>query len=494
MIGSVVTKISDFKAQYKEIANKCFKWSAILKDTKLENFLEILKDDLHLFVEFPYVDKLFRDSYYNYFSSSHKPVQRNALRVSFFAGKLTKEEFYNSDTHSKIQRYYIGYCILRPLNGNMLGRSFISPKALKNHNFVCCLSMQKTSILGVPFEINGFPHSTQDGRMISCAETSIWSITEYFGSKYPEYALVLPHKIHNILKETYHQRHLPSNGLTAIQISAALQQLGYAPRMYSVAHGRNNEREIFSIISDYIESGIPLVLAVQGEKFGGHAMLLIGHSNIDNKITKATLKEQFTDAGDFRDKYVAIDDNRPVYQLLDLYKPMASYEDSKFHEAKIISAIVPLYTKMYLEAPTAKKLFETIFLDKTLGYKGDNSNKWIVRRLLTSSKSFKKWISISNSLSDNQRKMLLETALPKFIWIAEYMTHENFKAELSNIMIILDATGMNSRESLVFARYPDRYLFVDNTNGRQKEVIEISRPMPLYKNNLKGEWNQWKSN
>ena len=173
---------------------------------------------------------------------------------------------------------------------------------------------------------------------------------------------------------------------------------------------------------------------------------------------------------------------------------MASYEDSNFHEAKIISAIVPMYTKMYLEAPIAKKLFETIFLDKTLGYKGNNSNKWIVRRLLTSNKSFKKWISISISLSDNLRKILLETELPKFIWIAEYMTQNDFESELSSAMIILDATGMNNREAMVFARYPDRYLLVDNTNGSQKEVIEISKPIPLYKNNLKGEWNQWKSN
>jgi len=79
---------------------------------------------------------------------------------------------------------------------------------------------------------------------------------------------VLPNKIHSVLPKT-----LPSNGLTPIQISAALQQLGYAPRMYSVTADRKNQQNIFSIISDYVESGIPIVLAITREKFGGHALL-----------------------------------------------------------------------------------------------------------------------------------------------------------------------------------------------------------------------------
>lgn len=493
MIGTYIAKKLDFTNTYKEVVKICFGWENVEKDFKLENFLHTLKEDLYVFLEFPYVDKLFRDSYYNYFASSHKEVRRNSIRISFFSTPITKNDFFDNKSFEKIQSSYCGYLILRPLNGNLMGRSFISPEALQNHKFICCLTSQRSSIFGLPLEVYAFPHSTQDARMMTCAETSIWSINEYFGNKYSEYALVLPHKIHAILKNTYSQRPLPSSGLTAIQISSALQQLGYAPKMYSVARNRSNENDIFSVISDYVESGIPIVLAVQGEKFGGHAMLLIGHANT-NKSKLENLKDTFTDAGLLRTEYVSIDDNRPPYQLLSLNKPMASYKNTTYREAKIISAIVPLYSKMYLEAPVAKKFFNTIFLDEAIGYQNAKKSKWIVRRLLTSSRSFKKWVLETLDFPDKQKRLLQEIELPKFIWIAEYMTIEDYKNDLASVMILLDATGLNNRDSLIFARYPDKYIVVDNRTGKQNIVRATFGSVPLYRNNLKGEWNQWKSN
>jgi hypothetical protein len=494
MIESIAAPLSLIKKQYLNIIKECYNWGTINKDSKLEIFLDMLKENLTVFIEFPYVDKLYRDSYYHFFSASLQPKSRNCIRISFFSAEISKENFFDINCHDKIKDNCLGYLVIRPLNGKLLGRSFISPIALKKQDFLCCLSHQTISVMGIPLEVHGFPHSTQDGLMITCAETSIWAINEYFGSKYSEYSLVLPHEIHSVLKETYVQRPLPSNGLTAIQISTAMQQFGYSPRMYSINKNRSNEDEIFSITSDYIESGIPVIIAVQGGNFGGHALLLIGHSNIESDISKIILDEQFTDAGIFRKNYVSIDDNKSPFQLLNINNPLDSYNNDKYRNAKIVSVIVPMYQKMYLEAQSAKKLFETIFTDTTLGCKNYSETKWIVRRLLTSSRSYKKWVSKNVDISDNQRKILLELELPKFIWVAEYSSIQNYIEKKSDAMIILDATGMDNKSSLLFARYPDKYLVVDIQNSKQHSVSEESEPVPFYQNNLKGEWNQWKSN
>ncbi|MES0489576.1 MAG: hypothetical protein ABUK01_06280 [Leptospirales bacterium] len=149
---------------------------------------------------------------------------------------------------------------------------------------------------------------------------------------------------------------------------------------------------------------------------------------------------------------------------------------------------------MYLEAPTAKKLSETFFTDETLGLPGYEKEKWLVRRFLTSSRSFKRWVKNQSGITINFQKSILETELPKFIWIAEYSRSVDYRDEKSSAMLILDATGMDNQDALLFARYPDRYFVIDRTSGSLKLVKEYSDPMPLYKNNLKGEWNQWKSN
>ena len=48
---------------------------------------------------------------------------------------------------------------------------------------------------GLKTSVFGFPHASQDGETITCAETSILNVMEYFGLKYPEYSPILPSKI-----------------------------------------------------------------------------------------------------------------------------------------------------------------------------------------------------------------------------------------------------------------------------------------------------------
>ncbi|MES0489577.1 MAG: hypothetical protein ABUK01_06285 [Leptospirales bacterium] len=209
MVTSGITTVKYLLSNYKKHLSKWFSLPSISDDQKLENLLKELKDSTCLVIEFPYVDKLFRDSYYNYYSSAHKQTKRDTIRVSLFTTEISKDDLFDQEKQELVQFSYVGFFVLRPLNGNFLGRSIISPNVLQTYNFVCCLSHHKSTLFGIPLEVHGFPYSTQDTKMISCAETSIWAITEYFGTKYPEYGLVLPNKIHSLLKSTYYQRSLP---------------------------------------------------------------------------------------------------------------------------------------------------------------------------------------------------------------------------------------------------------------------------------------------
>lgn len=96
----------------------------------------------------------------------------------------------------------------------------------KNKKFpgmcICKASIPSTC-MGIKMRVSGFPHSSQDGEMMSCAETTVWSILEYFGNKYSEYRPVMPSDILAALKPFAYERQLPSGGLSFEQISSALK-------------------------------------------------------------------------------------------------------------------------------------------------------------------------------------------------------------------------------------------------------------------------------
>lgn len=89
------------------------------------------------------------------------------------------------------------------------------------------------------------------------------------------------------------------------------------------------------------------------------------------------------------------------------------------------------------------------------------------------------------------KEVILATSMPKFIWIMEISDKELFVDCMAAGMIIIDATGDASRNSLLlFAHAGIMYLRIQ---GVYKEVETGFADFPCYENNLKGEWSQWKT-
>ena len=69
----------------------------------------------------------------------------------------------------------------------------------------------------------------------------------------------------------------------------ALKEFGFGTRIYS-RQQYNNEFE--SLLSCYIESGIPIIIAMENRPHGsiGHALLAVGHEKVDDaKIDGLTI-------------------------------------------------------------------------------------------------------------------------------------------------------------------------------------------------------------
>ena len=243
-------------------------------ENTLYQFVDELRDDLFVLIEYPYVDRVYRDSYYTYFASKHNAYFRDCIRVAFFSDKITERHFREEKFRARLQETFLGFAIIRPTFPNVIGRSWLHRRALVEAQFEQCSYTTNVLINGVKLDVAGFPHSSQDAESISCAETTIWALMEYFGSRYPDYKPTLPSHILRVLSRYAKQRLLPSSGLTVDQISFALKEFGFGTYIYSADDAYGDDLE--NIIATYVESGIPIIAAIANHTVG-HAIVMIGH-------------------------------------------------------------------------------------------------------------------------------------------------------------------------------------------------------------------------
>ena len=233
------------------------------KVSRFNQFIHNLKEsDLVVCLENNYVDKVYRDSYYHYYASKASAITRDCIKMSFFLDperKIKEGPTLDYSLHNILKEEYKGFAILRPTIPNIIGRSAISPDIISGgDNFVSCKVNIKSSISGFKCETSAFPYSSQDGETMTCAETSIWAIMEYYGNKYPEYTPLLPSKIIDLMKLSSAERQLPSKGLTGLSMSYIVKCCGLGPRLYQQLYFD----DIKNILGCYVESGIPIMVSL----------------------------------------------------------------------------------------------------------------------------------------------------------------------------------------------------------------------------------------
>ncbi|KAA6301325.1 MAG: hypothetical protein EZS26_002522 [Candidatus Ordinivivax streblomastigis] len=439
-----------------------------------------LLDTIWLLAESNYVDKVYRDSYYHYFSSKLSNYERDCVKISLFEGEISISDFGIEDKHVELQQKYRGFITLRPTDPQIVGRSIVSPIALKSNNFCCCTTKVHTTSNGQKFTVKGFPHSSQDGETITCAETTLWAMMEYFSNKYSDYKPVLPSKIIEALNSLSAERQVPSRGLNIQQMAFALRQFGFGTRIYSRG---DYGSEFDSLLSCYIESGLPLIIAMDNfktKKTIGHALLCIGHEKMSNaqidSVGETNLSKgiKLYDYAKVERDYIFIDDNRQTYQKAKLNSPAAHYTP-EWHDCEITYFIVPLYTKIYLEAFEAKN-FALNFLQNSY-FPLANDTEFLLRFFLTSSRSYKDQIARNSTIQNGLKNEIIESQMPKFIWVAELSTKDLIKRKKANGLVILDATEADIyfNKPIIMAVYQDNMIKFDDSH---KELEKI--PLPLH--------------
>lgn len=474
--------------------------AANVYDNALQEHIKKLKPTAHFVIETLYVDRVYRDSYYNYFATKLGVYKKDCIRLSFFDGPLTPQDFKDPQAITTLQNRYWGFMVLRPTIPQIVGRSVIHPSAIQGNTFLCVTSQYPASVNSIKLTATGFPHSSQDAETITCAETTIWSMMEYFSCKYPEYKPALPSAIIKALRSRTNVRQIPSEGLQVDQMCYAMLEFGFATKLYS----KQNFKPVpfRRLFSTYVESGLPLLVTLDNNQDIGHALLVIGRAPTSaDQIRRlqiavepnqylnnllVTKNIQLFDNDDINRDFVFIDDNMPVYQLQNFDTPALHYPSPNWHTCEIDHFIVPMHPKMYLEAVEAKSYIKHLLLDGT--YNVPNGSDIFLRVYLTSSRSYKDYLAKETSFNVDFQDFILETPMPKFIWVGEISNKSDIIASKAHGLFILDATEPNleNYQALIVGGYIDKFCYPDHTTKKlQMNALPLGS-FKIYTNNLKG--------
>ena len=454
---------------------------AILFDIFSMLFTYIESHDIQAFTfmqEENYVDRVYRDSYYFYFSGKHFCYDRFCKRIFLFANIFNKPLL--DLTSAELEKDFVGSIVIRPISGRAIGRTLLNPKYFMGSEqcFIRKANYNMTAF-GKRVSVNAFPYSMQDGETTTCAEITILNLLDYFSRSYSEYHYLLPSDINRIARENGYERSLPTHGLKYEMISKAFCESGFYPRLYSSE--KMPKDKFRRILYYYVESGIPLSLGVTTGTQNKHSIIVIGHGkvNVENQRLKQNIYASYDkksnnivwicDAADIVDEFCMMDDTQMPYMLTECR--LHNQNQLRIGNYTIETMMVPLYKKMYLEASDASEIFKVIIASQEYGLNnsdieyienemplGTKNNPLAVRIFMTSSRSLRKCRDEQFANGNEEvRSWYSTTVFPKFVWVCELSTVDMYSKKVIG-EIILDATSSADAyaDSLIIAHYPKR--------------------------------------
>lgn len=460
-------------------------------------------------IEEYYVDRVYRDSYYTYYSCKHFEYSRHCKRLFIFAGDiLTDEKNEITDIPTqKLQNAFVGCVVVRPLEAGKIGRSLLNPYYFTEigGTFVRNATYDVT-MFGKRLYVDAFPYSMQDGETTSCAEITVINLLDYFSKKYAEYRYFLPSEIIDIAVRNGYERRLPTKGLDYLLISKIFMEAGFYPVLYNTEK-LEDPSKFKRILHYYIESGIPTAVGLEINKNTKHSIICIGHGEIDmNRFGKKQYAISVShnenrhiwivDSADLITSYIVMDDNQKPYSKYD-WKEGDGERSDLLGQWKPEYLMVPLYKRMFLEAADAYDICTSVLADGEFGIQrhvqdiGTLEKPVIIRLFMASSRGLKKYrINSFSDVNHEIRERYINTPFPRFVWVCEAYLKEDYP-ECCIGEVIIDATSAPNVEmgSVILVHYPGMVLqqLSDKKENLQHPVfrkLELSEKFSGYKGNL----------
>lgn len=208
-------------------------------------------------LEVEYVDPDYRDEFVHYYAFTYRSLPTRCARLHFFRRRDGGD-------------HYLGFCVLRPIGEHPVCRTMIVPPD-ELERYVSCTVSTTVHPLGRELQVRGFPFMEQDAQYGSCAHASIWMVSLYHHLAHGAPRRLMSDITRGAAARTELLRTAPSQGLSKVQVGAALQHLGLDPIVYDTAV-LGARSSIAAAACRYLNSALPVILATPG-----HATVLVGY-------------------------------------------------------------------------------------------------------------------------------------------------------------------------------------------------------------------------
>lgn len=431
----------------------------------LYRYLEHLEAKV-IIVENGYIDGDYLDDYSSYYSRCFSNYSRQCKRLHFFSHVFEDKDFFqiitnqaNEEEKRKFRDKYLGFVVARPLPEAIIGRTILKTYEPEGgrRNYPCTKKYE-ANLFGTKLIIKSLPYQEQDKVLAACATVSLWSCfhktSELFGTPCPR-----PASITRVANQVVRPpRPFPSSGLSVEQICHSIRSLELEPEVINASESF----PLVSLLYGYLRMELPVILIVDIENTGLHAITITGYS-----INKERMIEQETPSpldsipmiGLRINEFYAHDDQIGPFSRL-WVKPSApnprrksrtypvtfegSWKNSQKGKNLTIYpefVIVPLYHKIRLTFMDVTKWlyrFTPILEMTTIDIK---NLEWDIH--LITNNCYKENIKNSSSYSEEKLKILLTQQNPRFFWRASLSLEGKEILEL-----LVDATDMNRSFSI----------------------------------------------
>jgi hypothetical protein len=418
-------------------------------------------------VEDEYVDGDYLADYQSYYATCFQPISRYCKRLHFFSSDFSETDFsdlvlrkVSSEKFKEFAESYLGFVVVRPLPDAVIGRTALCPYKDDPRRRFTALVRYDVHLFGLELSVESLAFQEQDSVLAACATVALWSAfqrtAEMFGTASPRPPIITE----TAERVTRAQRPIPSTGLTAEQICGAIRANGLT---FDVFDGVRSSFPLLSLLYGYLAAGIPVVLGVDIQNLGGHAITLTGFSLRDTAVSSNEYFPIGTPRLPMRgrriDKVYAHDDGFGPFSRLQFVPGQAASVASSASAASTVAtqqipahflgswrdnsglqqrltplvAIVPIYNKIRLSfldiVPWAIR-----FHPLAQGSLPPGSDlEWDIA--LTTTAAYKSNVHAMN-LSDLRKTSLLTVNQPRFFWRLLLRSNDREVAEL-----LADATS-----------------------------------------------------
>ena len=427
-------------------------------------------------IEQEYIDRDFLEDFAGYYVRCFPDYERKGSRLHFFDFSFSQNQFLsvldggNRQLVQKLQKGYLGFIVVKPLPETIIGRTCLATYPEEQNRSFPITRVYDANICGIPLTVKSLAYQEQDRVAAACATSALWSVFHGTGKLYHHH-IPSPVEITQAANASVssNSRSLPSQGLTAGQIAAAMRSVGLEPFLVRAA----DEYVLKSTLYAYLRGHVPVLLGIDlydkeknAYRFDGkHAVAVTGF-RLSNRKAKPHGAAGFLLRASRTEKiYVHDDQVGPFARMVFDGKTVTVGSDAKLSlstswgerggkpgEVRAVPdlMLVPLYHKIRIPYAAVHDLvvrFDSVVeLARAIAASAILPERMEWDIFLTTVNEFKTELVARRGLQKSYKRQVLKQSMPKFLWRATARTRGTLVFDL-----LFDATDIEQGDLFVRA-------------------------------------------